>query len=220
MVVDVDRETIGCLKHYWHRLSEPYHCRVTRDAFFEGMVNRYTAEGRHYHTLEHIRSMLDSIEGVRSAVDQYEALAFAAWFHDVIYDTRASDNEERSAQLAARTLRRLQVPSRITDRVIEFILATRGHHPADPSEEMKLFLDIDLSILGAEPEIYRHYCDAIRREYSWLSDDDYRKGRMEVLRHFLNRERIYLSDRYHESLEAQARENLRGELESLAGRIS
>ena len=207
------------LERSWHELAEPYHCRMTRSAFLEGIVNRYSEPGRAYHTMRHVGEMLLVIEEYRSLLEDYDAVAFAAWFHDVIYDSRAGGNEERSAVLARRILSRLQVPSRIINRTAELILMTAAHSSTDTSFDSRLFIDADLSILGAAPERYEEYRRDIRREYSWLGDAEYRQGRAEVLRRFLDRPRLYLTDELHDRLEARARKNMTAELESMTGKI-
>jgi predicted metal-dependent HD superfamily phosphohydrolase len=212
-------QSLTALERAWHELAEPYHCRMTRSAFLEGIVNRYSEEWRAYHTLRHIGEMLEIIEEYHTLLADYDAVAFATWFHDIVYDPRAEDNEVRSATLARRILSRLQVPSRVINRAAELILMTTAHNTADSSFDTRLFIDADLSILGATPERYEEYRRDIRREYSWLSDQEYRQGRAEVLRRFLDRRRIFQTEELHERLEAQARGNLMAELESLTGKI-
>jgi predicted metal-dependent HD superfamily phosphohydrolase len=204
------------LEDAWHELAEPYHCRMTRSAFLEGIINRYAEPGRAYHTLRHIHEMLDVIEQQHTRLDNYDAVAFATWFHDIIYDPRAGDNEERSAQLARRILRRLQVPASVINRAAELILMTATHSITDSSFDVRLFIDADLSILGAASERYEEYRRDIRREYSWMSEEEYHHGRAEALRGFLDRPRIFQTDELYERLESRARENLTAELESLA----
>jgi predicted metal-dependent HD superfamily phosphohydrolase len=207
------------LERAWHELAEPYHCRMTRSAFLEGIINRYAEPGRAYHTLRHIGEVLHVIEEYRDRLADYDAVAFAAWFHDIVYDPRAGDNEERSAILGRRILRRLQVPSSVINRAVELILMTAAHNTTDSSFDARLFIDADLSILGAVPERYEEYRRDIRREYSWLSDEEYRNGRAKVIEGFLNRPRIFQTDELFERLEVRARKNLTAELESLAAKI-
>jgi predicted metal-dependent HD superfamily phosphohydrolase len=198
----------------WHELAGEYHCRMTRDAFLEGIVHRYREPHRHYHTLEHVAEILAIIDRFRERLVEYEALAFAAWFHDVIADPRARDNEERSAALARRTMRRLHVPGWMIERAAALILATRSHEPPDRSFDAALFIDADLAILGAVPKRYARYARDVRREYGFLDDDAYRAERRQVLESFVSRHRIFVTDRLHEELEEQARRNIQCELDT------
>jgi predicted metal-dependent HD superfamily phosphohydrolase len=40
----------------------------------------------------------------------FPAIQLAAWFHDVIYDPRAKDNEEKSAEYAVASLSQFEIP--------------------------------------------------------------------------------------------------------------
>ena len=139
------------------------------------------------------------------------AVEFAIWFHDIVYDPKAPDNEEQSAEVAASFL----AGSPLAGKVAELIIDT-SHRQEPQSNDGKLICDIDLSILGRTPTSYRAYAESIREEYSWVSSADYTLGRSKVLENFLNRERIYSLPFFEEKYEQQARSNLSNELKSLA----
>jgi predicted metal-dependent HD superfamily phosphohydrolase len=89
---------------------------------------------------------------------------------------------------------------------------TRDHR-ADPSDTGALLLvDADLAILGAPPEMYKVYARAIRREYAWVPDADYRVGRRAVLQRFLDRPRIFGTESLYQERELAARRNLAAEI--------
>ena len=60
------------------------------------LVDAYTGPDRHYHNLSHIGQVLDVVKDFDASANHPVALALAAWFHDAVYDTHASDNEERT----------------------------------------------------------------------------------------------------------------------------
>jgi len=140
------------------------------------------------------------------------SLRLAAWYHDVVYDTKARDNEERSACLMLERLEPLDVPAGIVDRAARLIRATAKHIVPKDCPESALLLDADLAILGAPSEVYDLYSDQIRREYAWVSETEYRTGRAAVLTSFLIREHIYMSPRMQDLYEAAAVENLKREV--------
>jgi predicted metal-dependent HD superfamily phosphohydrolase len=71
---------------------------MTRD----DLVAAYSAPGRHYHNMRHIEDCLGMLTGVDKLLPaQREILTEAIWWHDVVYDTTRSDNEELSAAGAA-----------------------------------------------------------------------------------------------------------------------
>ncbi|MDC9575719.1 metal-dependent hydrolase, partial [Pseudoalteromonas sp. GABNS16A] len=146
--------------------------------------------------------------------DQYRHLAedplcieLALWAHDVIYDPRASDNEARSADWFAQQFADSILTNSQRARVHELILATIHPHPhTDP--DMALLQDIDLSILGADAELYDRYEGWIRQEYKFVPEAGFRKGRSTVLRSFLDQDVIYHTAELRERLEMLARDNL------------
>ena len=73
-------------------------------------------------------------------------------------------------------------------------------------------LDMDLSILGSSWSVYEQYAHAVRQEYAHVSDDDYRVGRMAVLKELLAHPTLYLTDYYYARLEKQARKNIEHEI--------
>jgi predicted metal-dependent HD superfamily phosphohydrolase len=206
------------LKSRWESLLQQF--QVDRSAgkkvFFE-LVTAYCSECRFYHTLAHIQQVLNTIEGMIGFAGNLPAIQFAAWFHDSIYDSKAQDNEERSAEYAAAVLSDLGVPVGTVEAVAEMILYTKRHEAPVGDTDSYILLDADLAILGADEGEYRLYAEGIRREYSWLSEGEYRRGRIRVLQKFLRRERIYYTERMFAELEGRARRNIRDEIEGLSG---
>jgi predicted metal-dependent HD superfamily phosphohydrolase len=179
------------------------------------LLDAYSAPERHYHNLAHIAHVLNVLEAFREPAGNAAALDFAAWFHDAVYDSRAADNEERSAALAVDCLSRLGAPAALRDEVARLIVLTKTHQTGLGDADGQLLLDADLAILGAGPDVYRRYAAAVRREYVWVPDADFRAGRERVLRLFLRRDTIYQTPRLRAGLEAAARRNLERELSTL-----
>lgn len=79
-----------------------------------------------------------------------------------------------------------------------------------------IYIIIDLSILGADWDIYQTYIKNIRTEYKIYPDFAYNKGRIKVLQHFLDLEKIYKTAELQERFESQARRNLQQEIALLS----
>ena len=185
------------------------------DQLYGQIAQRYVEPGRYYHTLEHIAEVLDAVDRLAALAHNRPALELAAWLHDVVYDSRASDNEEQSAAFATEVLHGLGVPEPLVAATGQLILRTKTHQAPEGEEDARVLIDADLAILGAPPSWYERYAGAIRREYAWVPDDRYRAGRRQVLERFLARERIYYTEPMFQALEAAARRNLSQEIESL-----
>ncbi|PBB68291.1 hypothetical protein CK228_13845 [Mesorhizobium sp. WSM4312] len=179
----------------------------------------YLAESRHYHNLAHIEAMLALAGDYRALLSDPEAVEAAIWFHDAIYDSKAKDNEARSAALAAQKLASRTDPERL-DRIGAMILATATHQLPGfdddaATRDASLFLDMDLSILGAAPDAFDAYERAVRREYGWVEEPVWRTGRGAVLKDFLARAHIFLTEEFRQRFEPQARLNMARSLEAL-----
>ena len=178
----------------------------------------YAAADRHYHGLSHIKALLGLAAEHRAMLADPEAVEAAIWFHDAIYDSRAADNEARSAALARERLSGRTDPARVK-RIAAMIEATATHALPDLPEQYRadaaLFLDMDLSILGAPPEAFDAYEAAVRQEYAWVPEPAWRQGRAAVLRRFLQREAIFHTETFRLRFEAPARGNIARSLKTL-----
>src|SRR5215468_9451009 len=175
------------------------------------LVCAYTAPERHYHGLRHIEALLRLALACADAIADYEAMEAAIWFHDAVYETRRHDNEQRSADLAAARLAGTTAPDRIA-RIAAMIRATAGHRMPDfvdaaAAQDCALFLDMDLAILGSPAAEFEDYEHAVRREYDWVSEPQWRAGRRAVLTDFLARPAIYVTAQFRTSYEEAARRN-------------
>lgn len=179
----------------------------------------YEASPRPYHSWRHIRAALGALHRWLGPELPPALLAAALW-HDAFYDPKASDNEERSADLCAEHLREIGADEETVSRAVELILATKKHVPPDDSPDALALLDADLWILGATPRVYDRYARLIRREYAHVEENAYRTGRSAVLERFLARERLYFQNSPEaRSREVRARKNLRRELAQLRGAV-
>ena len=59
------------------------------------------------------------------------------------------------------------------------------------------------------------YLKNVRKEYSLYPNLVYNPGRKKVLQHFVEMEKIFKTEYFFEKFEAQAKENLKQELEQL-----
>lgn len=181
----------------------------------------YHQPGRHYHGMAHIEALLALLREHRAELSDPEAVEAAIWFHDAVYDSRRSDNEARSAALAAERLSSRITPARLS-RIVAMIDATATHTlPAlrgrGARGDAAFFLDMDLSILGAPRGTFDSYEAAVRREYAWVDDKAWRSGRAAVLRKFLARPRIFHTEAFRQRYEAAARGNIERSIAALAG---
>ncbi|HEY8563492.1 MAG TPA: hypothetical protein VIL74_24145 [Pyrinomonadaceae bacterium] len=180
------------------------------------LISKYSENHRAYHNLSHVFDLLRNAAASDTAIGDYESVRSAIWFHDVIYEPPSRTNEIESARLAVESLSDLNFPESMIEKVERMILATQRHDAAELDADGKLFLDLDLGILGANPVIYYKYSKAIREEYAFVPEDLYRVKRREVLEAFLERESIYYTEEWRESHEGTARANIANEIKALS----
>jgi predicted metal-dependent HD superfamily phosphohydrolase len=203
------------LNHRWQQCWTDRSRQPEIDLIFRLLVNAYSKPDRYYHNLNHISHVLITIERFNLQLQNPVAVQLAAWFHDFVYDSQASDNEFQSAKLARELLTEINISPESIDRIQQLILATKGHQIDPDDADQCIFLDADLVILGAEPSQYQDYARSIRKEYSWVSDAEYQVGRTKVLESFLQRDRLYYTDLLFDELESIARTNIRQEMAEL-----
>ncbi|MDE2488699.1 MAG: phosphohydrolase [Alphaproteobacteria bacterium] len=176
----------------------------------------YSEPHRRYHTLAHVQACLDLLAR-RADLDAAERrlLSWAIWFHDAIYDPRASDNEARSAELALAQTPALGASPDDAAEVARLVRLTAGHEVAEGDRLGAVLVGIDLAILGAAGSAYDAYARAVREEYGFVPEEAWRRGRAAVLQRFLAAPVIYADPELRMEREAQARANLVRELSSL-----
>jgi predicted metal-dependent HD superfamily phosphohydrolase len=212
----VDDTDIAFLKSQWDDLLSFYNPdKSIKDNWFQILKERYSEKSRFYHNLSHVKTLLNLLESLKDKIQDHNAIRFSIWFHDAVYNTKRKDNEEESASLASEILGKLHANTETIKFVRELILATKGHSGNNLSGDAKLFLDMDLAILGMSEETYIKYSKAIREEYSWVPEPVYRRSRKKILESFIARESIYVTDEMNERFEEQARKNIGGEIKSL-----
>ncbi len=194
----------AALLHCWRAAAPP-----GSDALARELLDRWREPHRHYHTLAHLAAML-------AIVGQWPVVELAVWFHDAVYDPRATDNEEASAELAERSLPAVGAAPATVAEVARLVRLTATHDSAPGDGAGALLCDADLSILAADPARYDAYAAAVRREYGHVPDEVFRIGRAEVLRHLLGLPVLYRVVPERAQWEVRARANLTRELSALA----
>lgn len=171
-------------------------------------------------------------------------IKFALLFHDVVYTqqiekyskatTDDATDEEKSAKVCSdvifkllklydsegEQINRCEFDLDVVVLILELIKSTDHKELYFVSDEKYinrlkgLICDIDLSILATKKENFDNYRLAVRKEYSYVSDETWKIGSKSFAKHFLeNRQQIF-SDPYLCSIfEETARNNLKSILE-------
>lgn len=188
--------------------------RTFAEKLWEELKAAYSQKGRHYHNLSHLTHMLKETRLVLHELSNPASFLNSIFYHDIIYNVRKKDNEEKSANMGMQRACDIGLGIKGAELSRQQILATKSHATSEDMDTNYL-TDIDLSILGATSGVYQNYTAAIRKEYSIYPGFLYRKGRKKVLKHFLEMDSIFKTDLFREKYEAQAFKNLKAELDLL-----
>ncbi len=191
------------------------------DGMREALEAAYATPPRAYHHAGHINQLMVHFREVACGPGWHRPadVWLALLYHDAVYEAGRGDNEARSADLARQHFDRWLVGVDVdANHVAALIELTARHGHIDGAElgegpdadDARHFLDCDMAILGAPPDTFAAYDRGIAAEYrghvpAWL----YKLNRKRFLKALLQRPRIYLSDFFHQRLDAQARINLR-----------
>jgi len=134
-------------------------------------IERYNEPHRFYHNFQHIEKMVNDAKNQDVLTDD---LFLAIIFHDIIYDPKANDNEEKSAELFYSYIK--------NDEIKQAILETKTHTPT--SKLSKQLCDLDLSILWGDYETFIDFENKIFKEYQFVDCKKKKKKRLEILSDF------------------------------------
>lgn len=189
---------------------------------FDRLYDAYAEPGRHYHSRKHLDSILwfrDWAEtamattGETALMSPTEQARFwgevelALFYHDVVYDPRAKDNEQQSIDWFLKDANDFGIAPEVRDNVAHLIGLT-AHHKQAASLQERVMADCDLSIFAASRENFAEYDRDIRREYAHVPSVAYKPARRAVLQSFLQQERVFKTIAFNTYYEQQARDNL------------
>lgn len=183
---------------------------------FEKLELAYNEKHRAYHTVTHISHCLVNFDAHRKLTEKPDAVELAIWFHDSIYRPFSNTNEEDSADWAVEFLGKQNASSGLSEVVYKLIMATK-HNVENLSNDESVLVDIDLAILGSEPQEYAVFESDIRTEYKRVPKLVFNKKRANLLQSFLSREHIYSHEPFQELYESKARINITSAIETLLG---
>ena len=194
---------------YWTQFSS--HLEIDHSSeLLHLLIHAYSEPQRHYHTVQHIVECLALFHQIKDQLEDPVAVELAIWFHDVIYDPQAMDNEEKSAELMKQQCFQ-QFENAKIHKVYDWIIATKKHLPAT-NQDLNYLLDIDLAILGSSQQRFAEYEQQIQQEYAWVEAAQYQFKRTEVLKYFLDMKPLYQSEYFRNLLEDNAKLNLANSL--------
>lgn len=214
-LIDITTRDLTMLKNTFFELITNYTNDIEiKQKYWKEIALQYADKKRYYHNLTHLENLLVQLTDTKQSIQNWDAILFSLYYHDIIYNTLKSNNEEKSAILAGKRLKELNIGNEIIQLTEECINATKKHQVAT-NNDINLFTDADLSILGADWETYHLYTINIRKEYSIYPNIIYNSGRTKVIQHFLSMKTIFKTTHFQDKYESNAIANLTNELKLL-----
>ncbi len=193
----------------WKKFFDEINARGDPLEFYQDLKQAYLQGNRKHHNLDHVMKCLSELESVPELADNIKELKMAIWYKNYFFDPRRRDNEQRSAGRAAKIAKKMGMNPGFSDRVRRLVLATEQERDGDNKDE-RLIQDIDISVLGSDPQTNNAYFSALREEYNFVSDEDFSAALSRMVGTFLRRNGgIYRTEPFRKKYEQQAQLNLR-----------
>lgn len=212
------------LRQSWYLLfnRQPEQVDETLEQILKGILIRYSEPHRYYHTLAHVEEMLRLLENYRGIAHNYFHLAFAIWFHDIIWDPKSKSKEEQSAFFACEALK-IIISKTGTSQIIDkgdmetairyncdiikaLILATKYTNPQE-DQDCQLICDLDLYRFSGD--MATQDTQDIRQEHAYASDEEFVRGREKFLLNMATRGYIFQTQTFRALFEEKATDNIR-----------
>lgn len=184
-------------------------------ALGEELLERWQEPHRAYHDVRHLAQALSAADLV-SGGPASRTVRLALWFHDAVYERRPGEDEAASAALAADRLAG-RLPAAEVTRVARLVELTTSHAPSPGDPDGAVMADADLSILGQPAGRYHVYVRDVRKEYSHLDEETFRRGRLQVLERLSGLDPLYSTPLGRAAWETPARANLAEEFARWSG---
>ena len=171
------------MKKYTDILSEFFTEDVIND-----MINRWNEPHRFWHTLKnHLTHTLKLID-VHFLTDEHISLymtdtyknhIIAAFIHDVVYNPRANDNEEKSLEYLYNSTDKITKDN--MDFISKLVMCTKSREIPEDKDCRSFWLYDNIIIWGGHLDELIDWEEKIFKEYQFVSYDVYKTKRIEFL---------------------------------------
>ena len=145
---------------------------------FVSLVEKWSEPWRFFHTIDnHLGPMLESIHSLPNTATRH-LLETAAWFHDCVYDSKASDNEIKSAEYFESQLR---YRTDVSIAISKLILLTADYTNLSNERSAK-FAEFDLVSLRSVSMLQMIQNERLLlKEFQFADYSVYKRRRIEFL---------------------------------------
>jgi predicted metal-dependent HD superfamily phosphohydrolase len=150
------------------------------------LLSMWNESHRSYHTQNHLLDLIEQINEQKSKLSQtqYEKLVLCALFHDIVYDPKRGDNEEKSAEFFINCCSEKDNIDLL--EVKQMILDTKTHE--SQTNLSQLFIHFDMKVVESDYEKLLEWEKGIKNEFEPIyGKDQYKFGRLHFLESLLDK---------------------------------
>jgi len=152
---------------------------------FRRICRAYSAEGRFYHTLQHIAECIRFVNIHYGSSGDTFLVKFALFYHDIVYDVKRKDNEELSGvewsnYSASSGFKLAQMGG---SRIVENLILMTAKHRLEPNAPLlfQMMNDADMHVFLCPDHHYLEYAHNVWLEYRSVGSEEYLQGRLAFL---------------------------------------
>lgn len=149
----------------------------------DNVISAYSEPHRYWHGLKHLQEVFTRVVSYGLGTPDQIAMLYAAIYHDVVYDSYSSNNEEKSVQFMRDDLliNNTSILSKdIIDAAAQYILDTKNLNVDN------MFTRIDRSLFtSTNVKDYIDYGKAIWKEYNRYDWKDFLKEHIKIVRELM-----------------------------------
>ncbi len=171
------------------------------------VIRMHGQKWRRYHGYLYLRECFTELDLMSVTAVSAAKITLAICYRNAVNIPRRPHNEECSAFLFARHAEYSEIDESLVLDIFRYIIAARtGSIDRAKDADGALFCDIDLAILGSQPDKFAMYERCVAAEERITGIDP--ANRMEFYRQLVSPQAIYLTQAFAERYETTARANL------------
>ncbi|GFQ91849.1 uncharacterized protein TNCT_77072 [Trichonephila clavata] len=97
-MVSEESDIDAYINQKWFNLNADLEKSVV-EKWWNTLKSSYTRPHRKYHTFVHVKRMFTHMDSLINEIQNKDAVSYAIFFHDMAYDPRSQENEDRSVEI-------------------------------------------------------------------------------------------------------------------------
>jgi len=145
---------------------------------YNEFLKKYNESHRYFHTINHLEYIFNYLTRENPWFIN-DIIVLTIIFHDIVYYPHLTNNEKRSVKFF-NSVYKYSADKTVKEEVITCILDTKDRK--NITDYCKIFNEADISILYDDYKLnLLEYERNIRKEYSFLEFNEYKKNRIKIL---------------------------------------